>query len=343
MNNTIFLFLFFLLLSSLIQGQDAYTPTPPETGPGSPTYFHEEVVQYDFAKKPHGYWLFEPAAPRPDSAHVIIFTHGYGGYNPMIYGQWIEHLVRQGNIVIFPRYQRNMYFPSPRKFSKNVSRAIRDALEKIESGDFVQPITSHLALVGHSYGGVISADLAVNFEKHNIPKPVAAMLCSPGTGPLRGGILKTYKEMPADLKLVVIVSRYDRTVGDKFGKKVFETATEVVDRNFIRQYPDGSINPPQNAGHNESYALDKTYDNGKRNFTSRRALRIGRTNNMDYYGYWKIFDAILACSRTDNYCNYAFGNTPEQRFMGLKNDGKPVKELEITLPPLSPQKSISSQ
>ena len=343
MKNIIFLFLFFFFFQSILSGQETYISTPPETGPGSPTYFHEKVIQYDFAKKPHGYWLFEPAAPRPDSANVIVFTHGYGGYNPMIYGQWIEHLVRQGNIVIYPRYQRNIYFPRPRKFSKNVSRAIRDALEKIKGADFVKPIISNFALVGHSYGGVVSADLAVNFEKHNIPKPVAVMLCSPGTGPLRGGILKSYKEMPSDIKLIVIVSKNDRTVGDKFGIKVFETATEVVNRNFIRQYPDGSIYPSQNAGHNESYAINKAYDNGKRNFTSRRALRIGRTNNMDYYGYWKIFDAILECSRSGNYCSYAFGNTPEQRFMGLRNDGKPVKELEVTLPPLSSQNSISSQ
>ncbi len=343
MQNTILIFICFFLCHPILHSQEEYTSTPPISGPGSPTYIHDEIVQYDFAQKPHGYWLFEPAAPRPDSANVIVFSHGYGGYNPMIYGQWIKHLVRKGNIVIYPRYQRNMYFPRPRKFSKNVSRAIRDALEKIETGDFVKPITQHLALVGHSYGGVVSADLAVNFEKHNIPKPVAVLLCSPGTGPLRGGILKSYQDMPTDIKLIVIVSKYDRTVGDKFGKKVFETATEVVDRNFIRQYPDGSISPPQNAGHNESYALDRTYDNGKRNFTSRRALRIGKTNNMDYYGYWKIFDALLDCSRSNENCKYAFGNTPEQRFMGLKNDGVPVRELEVILPPMPLQVPISSQ
>jgi len=343
MKNTLLLFLSLFLSHSVLHSQTDYVSVPPISGPGSPTYLHEKVVQYDFAKKPHGYWLFEPAAPRPDSANVIVFNHGYGGYNPMIYGQWIKHLVRKGNIVIFPRYQRNVYFPRPRKFSKNVSKAIRNALEKIEKGDFVKPITSHLAMVGHSYGGVVSADLAVNFEKHQIPKPVAVMLCSPGTGPLRGGRLKTYKEMPSDIKLIVIVSKNDKTVGEKFGKKVFETATEVIDRNFIRQYADRSISPSQNAGHNESYALDKNFDNGKRNFTSRRALRIGKTNNMDYYGYWKIFDALLACSRSGNYCNYAFGNTPEQRFMGIKKDGELVKELEIILPTFSIGKPISSQ
>ncbi|MEZ4892408.1 MAG: hypothetical protein R2778_05270 [Saprospiraceae bacterium] len=53
-----------------------------------------------------GYWLFEPADPKPDSAEVVVFLHGYGAYNPMAYGKWIKHLVAKGNIVIYPRYQK---------------------------------------------------------------------------------------------------------------------------------------------------------------------------------------------------------------------------------------------
>ena len=332
MKNIFLTFLFFTISFSIIFGQDIFVPTPPPEGPGSPTYLHDEVVEYDFAKKPTGYWLFEPASPRPDSANVIVFNHGYGGYNPMIYGQWIRHLVRKGNIVIYPRYQRNIYFPRPKKFSKNVSRAIRDALVEMKNEKHVQPITRNLAMVGHSYGGVISADLAVNFQKHNIPKPIAIMLCSPGTGPLKGGVLDSYKGMPSDIKMIIMVSQNDRTVGDKFGKKVFETATQVTQRNLIRQYHDPSTNPPHTAGHNESYSIDMAFDNGKRNFTSRRALRIGKTNQVDYYGYWKIFDALLDCSRAENNCNYAFGNTPLQRSLGTLPNGQPLKELKITLP-----------
>lgn len=344
MKKIILVFLSFFLFYPILLGQTDFIPQPPKEGPGSPTYIHKEVVLYDYAQKPDGYWLFEPAAPRPDSANVIVFNHGYGGYNPMIYGLWIRHLVRKGHIVIYPRYQKNVYFPRPRKFSKNVSQAIRDALKEMKKGKLVQPILSNFAMVGHSYGGVISADLAVNFEKHKIPKPVAIMLCSPGTGPLKGGKLDSYEDMPEDLKLIIMVSDRDRTVGDKFGIKVFETATKVKNRNFIRQFSDGTTNPPHNAGHNESYAVDKTYDNGKRNFTSRRALRIGRVNNVDYYGYWKIFDALLDCSKNGENCNYAFGNTPEQRSLGYLPDGTPLRELEVTLPPkIEDARAVSSQ
>jgi acetyl esterase/lipase len=331
MKKIIFLLLLFSNFSTLF-AQDIFQPSQPEKGPGSANYFHDEVVQYDFAQDPDGFWLYEPASPRPDSANVIIFTHGYGGYNSMIYGKWIKHLVRKGNIVIFPRYQKNVYSPCSKHFSANVSQAIRDALKEMKNGDFIKPITRNLALVGHSYGGVITADLTVNFENHNIPKPVAILLCAPGSGPLKGGLLDSYKEMPADTKMIIMVSEDDRIVGDKFGKKVFKTATNVIHRNYIRQLRDNSTSPPHKAGHNESYSLDLEFDNGKRNSTIRRALRKANTNNVDYYGYWKIFDALLDCSRSDENCEYAMGNTPEQRFLGLNSNDQPLLELEVILP-----------
>ena len=326
--------LFLLLFSnfSILIAQDKFQPSQPAKGPGSATYYHDEVIQYDFAQNSDGYWLYEPASPRPDSANVIVFNHGYGGYNPMIYGKWIKHLVLKGNIVIYPRYQKNVYFPRPKHFSTNVSQAIRDALDKMKNGSFIKPITRKLAMVGHSYGGVITADLAVNFENHNIPKPVAILLCSPGTGPFKGGLLDTYEKMPADTKVVIMVSENDKIVGDKFGKKVFETATNVTQRNYIRQLHDNSTSPPHGAGHNESYALDMDFDNGKRNATARRALRRGTTNHIDYYGYWKIFDALLDCSQSGENCEYAMGNTPEQRFLGLNSNDQPLLELQVILP-----------
>jgi len=333
----IIIFYFF----TFVKAQVPFKAAPPTQGPGSPTYLHDEVKDYDFAERADGYWLYQPAAPRPDSANVIVFNHGYGGYNPMIYGAWIKHLVRQGNIVIYPRYQKNVYFPRPSKFSKQVSQAIRDALTKMENPHFVQPITRQLTMVGHSYGGVISADLAINYETHNIPKPVAIMLCSPGTGPFKGGILDNYQKLPADLKMIVMVSNGDRTVGDAFGVKVFEEATNVVQRNFIRQYADRSIDPIHTCGHNESYAIDLDFDTGVRNFTAKRALRVGKIDNLDYYGYWKIFDALLDCSRNNTNCEFAFGNTPEQKSLGTQPDGTPLKTLEITLPSI-PTNATSS-
>ncbi len=331
MSYFLFLFVFFFGKNALFT-EPAAQPPQPQTGPGAATYSHQSASFQDFAKKQDGYWLFEPAEPKPDSGHVVVFLHGYGAYNPMIYGKWLRHLVQNGNIVIYPRYQRSLLSPGPEKFAKNAATAIRDALAELEGNGRVKPVTSHLAMVGHSYGGVIAAGLAIQYEQYEIPQPKVLMLCSPGTGRFKGGRLESYAEMPADISMLITVSEDDWVVGDEFALKVFEEATQTPQRNLLRQFADAHGEPPLKAHHNQPYSLDTAFDTGVRNYTAKKALRVSTLDAVDYYGYWKLFDAMLACNRQGTFCNYAFGNTPEQTFLGAWSDGVPIRPLEATLP-----------
>lgn len=325
-----FLFFFYIISVIPLSGQKLAGPGQPLSGPGGSDYLCDSVLMYDFAEKPYGYWLFEPAGPdRPDSAQVIVFIHGYGGFNPMIYGEWIEHLVKKGQIVIFPRYQRNLFFPRPVRFGDHCARAIRDAIAKLKETDHVHPIADYLIIAGHSYGGVVAAELGVNFTSYNIPQPKALLLCAPGSGPFKGGRLKSYADMPADTKLVIMASEGDHVVGDEFARLVFETATNTPERNLIYQYRDSL---GVGAGHNQCYSVNLDYDTGRRNPTARRALNRSRCNSVDYYGYWKILDALVACLDTGDFCRYALGNTLEQRLLGYWSDGRPVRPLEVLTP-----------
>lgn len=330
-----------LFFSSPIHSQ-IEGPLQPETGPGGKEYVHEEVVFQDFAAEEDGYWLFEPASPRPDSAHLVVFIHGYGAINPMVYGQWIKHLVRRGNIVVFPRYQKNLLSPSPKKFAENAAKAIQDALIELDSGKHVRPIRTHLSFVGHSYGGAISAYLSARYQQMQIPQPKALMLCAPGTGPFKGGRLESYENIASDTKLLVIVHEGDRIVGDKLGVQVFETAVNTPQRNLLRQYKDERGEPEIYDGHNHAYALDTLFDAGIRNPSVRRAYRQAEANAMDFNGYWKLFDALLSCARFDERCEYALGNTPEQRHLGEWSDGTPIRELVVKTPEKEVKKPIAS-
>lgn len=308
-------------------------PGQPTKGPGGSEYLHQEVLFQDFAEKAEGYWLFEPASPRPDSADVVVFLHGYGGYNPMIYGKWIRHLVRKGHIVIFPRYQRNMVFPRPPSFAKNVTIAIREALLELDSGHHVQPKVNNLVLVGHSYGGVIAAKLGVQFEKFGIPQPKGLLLCAPGTGPLTGGRLRSYKKMPADMKMVIVVSKDDEVVGEKMAKRIFRTAYNTPDRNLLYLFNDNYGTPRIEASHNQSYALDKAFDSGIRNFTTKRALRISRTDVIDYRVYWRFLDAMIDCIRAEEHCELTLGGGYQQTAIGKWSDGRAIQAMKVVLPP----------
>lgn len=326
----LFFALFFTLLTVSCFSQ-AFQQPP--IGPGSATYQHDSVAIFDYAQKQDGYWIFEPAAPKPEAANVVVFLHGYGGYNPMIYGQWIKHLVRQGNVVVYPRYQKNMTHPRPKKFSKNVVSAIQKALIQLKKEQHVRPIIKNLCIIGHSYGGTIAADLSVNWKAYQIPEPKGVFLCAPGTGPLKAGKLTTYEGMSPALNLLIFLNEKDYVVGDELGLKIFETATNTSNRNLLKQYTDAENGI--GAGHNESYCIDLEFDSGVRNYTAKRALRISETNAVDYYGYWKLFDALIACTRKGKDCDTTFGNTLQQRSLGQLNGNK-LLDLEVQLPAEKP-------
>lgn len=324
-----FLLLLFLSLSdSLLIAQSL--PEQPLSGPGGRNYPHDDIRVTERADKPDGFWLFEPASPVPDSAHVVVFLHGYGAINPMIYGDWLEHLVRKGNIVIYPRYQKKIFPPRTRRFAEQAVTGIQNALDTLSNGHHSFPITQYFSLTGHSYGGALAANLSANYKEYQLPKPVAVLLCSPGTGPFKGALLDSYEDIPAETKLLVMISEKDKTVGDKLGKKIFATATNTIDKHLILQLQDRRFKDRDiRAGHNESYSINPKFDFGKRTIVTRRAAKTSRLDPVDYFGYWKFLDALHSCTRAGHYCNYALGNTFEQAFMGYWSDGMTVKPLKI--------------
>jgi hypothetical protein len=56
---------------------------------------------------------------------------------------------------------------------------------------------------------------------------------------------------------------------------------------------------------------------------------VDSINAQDYYGYWRLFDALCDAAFYGKNREYALGNTEKQRFMGKWSDGKPVKELQV--------------
>ncbi|MBL7776255.1 MAG: alpha/beta hydrolase fold domain-containing protein [Saprospiraceae bacterium] len=310
------------------------TPYPGQAaaGPGGAEYQHRSVAFFDAAARADGYWLFEPADPKPDSAEVVVFMHGYGAYNPMSYGKWIKHLVAKGNIVIYPRYQKNLLSPRPNAFPANAAKGIRDALALLQTSNHVRPRTSQVAYFGHSYGGVITANLGVNWKQYQIPEPTAMLLCEPGSGPFKGARLSDYSGLAPELNLLVIVGEDDFVVGHEFGQLVFETAVNTPCRNLIVQRHDTDGHRWILATHSEPYSYDLDFDTGLRNYTARRVFQSSRLNEVDFNCYWKLGDALIAYTREGRYGEVAFGNTPEQRYLGRWTNGKPMRPLDVFVP-----------
>lgn len=329
----------FPLSSVILKGvfaaaQGSPYPGQPESGPGGADYCHESVSFFDAADRADGYWLFEPANPKPDSADVIVFLHGYGAYNPMCYGKWVKHLVAKGNIVIYPRYQKNLVWPRPGGFPANAAKGIRDAIKALQDRDgHVRPRLDKVVYIGHSYGGVIATNLGVNWQKLRIPKPSGMLLAEPGSGPFKGARLNNYAGLPADLNLIIVVGEDDYVVGSEFGQIIFETAVNTPQRNLVVQRRDTT--GPRRwilATHSEPYCYDLDFDNGVRNYTAQRVLYMSRLNEVDFHCYWKLSDALIDYTRKGTNGEIAFGNTPQQRYMGAWPDGRPIRALDVYEP-----------
>ena len=311
-------------------------PAQPANGPGGADYKHAKVTHIQKYESADGFGLFIPAEPVPDAADVVVFLHGLAQVNPKMYGGWIEHLVRKGNVVIYPRYEKGL--TPKRQFEPNAAAGIKNALAELKArcetgGECVEPRLDHFAVIGHSYGGSLAANITVRAQDHGLPK-VAALMVNQGWYGSDIGLPEGYGDMPRDTKLLIVVGARDIIVGPHFGKRLMkQTQITAPFKNLVTHRSDKyNLFAPIASGHDEPLSLHRDFDN--RTFTALIgiALPLTRTNAVDYFCYWKLSEALLNCAFEDRNCNYAFGNRPEQRFMGTWADGRPVRELKVKVP-----------
>ena len=350
-----------LLVSAPAMSQHVPTPpSQPASGPGGKQYAHASVTKNRYGKGGQEYWVFEPDAPKPATAPVIVLLHGWGGMNPMYYGAWIDHLVKRGNIVIYPRYQASLLTPI-QEFTPNTLAAIKDALSRLQTEpEHIKPDLNKFATVGHSVGGILAANVAALASESGLPRVAAVMSVEPGITEAPINIpLADLKKIPAETLLLAVAGDQDTLVHDVDAKRVYKESTRVPANNkdYVTLVSDSHGTPALQASHRAPTAHDKDYDSGDgigggpaetangagdragglptrridgQQRDRRERLETMMVNALDFYGTWKLFDGLTDAAFYGKNREYALGNTPQQRFMGVWSDGVPVKELKIT-------------
>jgi len=56
-------------------------------------------------------------------------------------------------------------------------------------------------------------------------------------------------------------------------------------------------------------------------------------DSMDYYGFWKLFDALTDAAFYGRNKDYALGGGRNQTYMGQWSDGRPVEPLLVSNDP----------
>jgi acetyl esterase/lipase len=136
----------------------------------------------------------------------------------------MDHLVKRGNLVVYPRYQLG-FITGVRYATPNAIQAVKKAINILQNGDHVQPDLDKFAIVGHSLGGGITAEMAVLAKEVGLPRPKAVMIVQPFIR--NDTTIKNFHDIPATSLLLVIVGENDTIEGNLSGKLIFSTSDQV--------------------------------------------------------------------------------------------------------------------
>ncbi len=251
-----------------------------------------------------------PRAPAPARTPSSCSSTAGACSRRRAYRAWLEHLAKKGNVVVFPKYQASV-LTLPSAFTGNAIAAVKDALAELALPGHAVVDLARAGVTGHSFGGVLAANLAARAAADGLPTMRAVLCAEPGTGGFP--TYENYALIPAGTLLLAVVGNDDATVGDADAKRIFAQATAVplADKDFVRLYTDGHGTPALSADHS--------------------AAGCGTTPDAyDWRGFWKWFDALLDAAFTGQDRASCLGNTPAQRDLGRWSDGVPVTEPLVT-------------
>jgi dienelactone hydrolase len=309
----------FLLCQTLIcsLGHGADTPARSEA------YLHKAFVRKEYGHGDRSFWIFEPSEPKPSSAPVVVFLHGWLEVNPATYGAWIEHLTRSGKVVIYPRYQ-SVALTDPNRFLPNTQAAVTEALEILDTGrGHVRPDLLKVAAIGHSAGGNLAAQLAAVASGSSLPRIKAVLALLPGEVQLIRE--PRFAKIPGDTLLVVAVAENDIVVGDVRARQIFREATAISPsrKKYIFYRSDLHGSPRLIADHlAPEAALPETpsADGPRRCFGVSRPV----ANALDRAGFWRVADLTMAAAFANRTLDEATDCGELFRHLGYWSDGRVV-------------------
>lgn len=333
-------------------------PEQPKQGPGGADYVYAKVAQHSTGSADGDVVVFWPEdAGASDTLQTIVFTHGWGAIKPDYYLAWIEHIVRKGSIVLYPRYQGGLR-TKPERFTENTVAGVRKGLEWLSTqATLPKPVPERWGTAGHSAGGLLAVNLALALPEAGLPRPAFVFSAEPGrtSGNKRELVpLADLSKLPASTLLVVLSGQNDPIVGEKDSARIFKETTAIPPENkeWLGLSDDAHGTPALRAGHRapcaplpgfQSPLVSSERQGGflRRRLAKRIVSEIAEdgenyeqwknepicTDALDYYGTWKLLDALCDAAFRGANREFALGGGEKQLGMGAWSDGVPVKPL----------------
>ena len=191
--------------------------------------------------------------------------------------------------------------------------------------DHVRPEAGQFALIGHSAGANLAAQIAaLTADPHTaLPKPKALIALMPGeVVPMRQ---PTLDRIPETTLLIVAVGEEDIVVGDHRGRQIFTEAVAIppARRRFIFFRSDRHGYPPLIADHSSPTGSHPRLDNGEGLFRSLQ-MSFGDVNALDRAGFWRMADVTLDAGFAGKTLDEATRDEERFRHLGYWSDGRRV-------------------
>ncbi|MFN8112758.1 MAG: hypothetical protein U0R51_06115 [Solirubrobacterales bacterium] len=306
-------------------------PPQPKHGPGGSDYSHAGFRVHQGGTGADAFYVFEPTRPEPKRAPLAIISHGYYEYSG--YAQMeglIEHTVRHGSVVIYPRWQTGVATPCPGPYF--IEPCIDSEVAGITGGiDFlhakgsrVQPDLGRAGYFGFSFGGIITANVANRWRELGVPKPRAIFLDDPHDGGLAGAGEPALDDSLAGIPKNAKVECHSGAGG--------VLALDGPNESCNSLFPLlGSI--PQR---NKDLVLTKSDLHGTPGLSSAHGVCAGGSatppgppDAYDWNFCWSVWDALRSCAFADRDCEYALGEDRRHTSLGRWSDGTPVAPLKV--------------
>ncbi len=251
---------FFILMSglnTLVWAADP--PAQPDMGPGGRDYISGEIVQKALGDAKAPVLVYYAGTAPAQERSVIIFLHAWGAVNPAVYGGWIEHLVRKGHVVLWPRHQE-LWRSGGAQATDLAVEGLKSAFDALKNDPDVRPDIKKVAVVGHLAGAGVAVNIAARAPLEGLPIPKVVFAAIPGglaaeaklvngkpvAGALRGIPLADLSQVPANTYIISAIGDREHQPSERTTRRLFRETTQVpaVNKVFMRVQSDDHGYPP---------------------------------------------------------------------------------------------------
>jgi dienelactone hydrolase len=263
-----------------------------------------------------------------------------------------------------PRFQ-TVGRTRPPEASESAASLLKQALAALSADEEAKPDVNRVALLGHSAGAGVAANLAAAARTEGLPVPKLIYAVMPGgiasDAKSRGILLSDLSQIDPSTLIVTVVGDREFQASDRLSRRILREASAVPPQRklFIRTLSDdhgfpalsatlaspGSTKPgydaaaikvdpdpprdPKEKVVRPKWSADMVLSGEQTVLVAQLGTNV--TDTLDYLGFWKTFDMAAEAAFAGRDAQ-ALRNDSSLSDMGRWSDGWPVKRMAAEIP-----------